>query len=413
MADRTASDFRDVEDLAVDPGMHIERFLENARAEADARHLEDVLIVDADAHHRDASYAPWHQIIPYIPDPVIRQRAEAATRSGAPATMVHGPVGDRNLGGRIQRYGLRPEDQGPEVTPDVGATKRAMDMMGIDYSILFPTILLNIGILPEVELQSALHWAYARWITERVLPREPRLRTMVALPFNDPHTCLRMVREFGERPGVVGFVVGSTFHRPAHHRDYIPLYAEIEQRGLPIGFHSTYNWQDRLTEQFNKFLSAHGIGRTLYNIVHLTNIVINGIPERFPGLRFIWIESGVAWIPFLMQRLDNEYMMRSSEAPLLKRRPSEYMREFYYTQQPLESNDLDLLEATLKAFNAETQLLYASDWPHWDFDLPSGVYDLPFLTETAKRRILGGNAAELFKLPPRPVPADPSPATGR
>ena len=50
--------------------------------------------------------------------------------------------------------------------------------------------------------------------------------------------------------------------------------------------------------------------------------------------------------------------------------------------------------------NAETQLLYASDYPHWDMDLPSVIYDLPFLSETAKRNILGGNAQRLFKLEP-------------
>jgi predicted TIM-barrel fold metal-dependent hydrolase len=48
--------------------------------------------------------------------------------------------------------------------------------------------------------------------------------------------------------------------------------------------------------------------------------------------------------------------------------------------------------------HAETQLLYASDYPHWDFDLPSTVYDLPFLSDQAKRRILGENARELFGL---------------
>ena len=60
-----------------------------------------------------------------------------------------------------------------------------------------------------------------------------------------------------------------------------------------------------------------------------------------------------------------------------------------------------MMEQTFRMMNAETQLLYASDYPHWDFDLPSSIYDLPFLTEKAKHNILGGNAARLFKLPPR------------
>ena len=51
--------------------------------------------------------------------------------------------------------------------------------------------------------------------------------------------------------------------------------------------------------------------------------------------------------------------------------------------------------------NAETQLMYASDYPHWDFDLPSTIYDLPFLTDKARHNILGGTAARLFGLQPR------------
>lgn len=115
----------------------------------------------------------------------------------------------------------------------------------------------------------------------------------------------------------------------------------------------------------------------------------------------IWIEGGLAWIPFLMQRLDHEYMLRSSEYPLLKKKPSDYMREMYYASQPMEAESMRALECTLEMINAETQLLYASDYPHWDFELPCRIWDLPFLSEKAKHNILGGSAARLFKLPPR------------
>ena len=140
----------------------------------------------------------------------------------------------------------------------------------------------------------------------------------------------------------------------------------------------------------------YSLGFSFYNILHCTNWIVNGMPERFPKLPVIWIESGLAWVPFLMQRLDSEYMMRTSEAPLLKRRPSDYMREMYYTSQPLETSNMKLTEVTFEAINAETQLLFASDWPHWDFDLPGSIMHLPFLTEKAKRNILGLNAARLF-----------------
>jgi hypothetical protein len=61
------------------------------------------------------------------------------------------------------------------------------------------------------------------------------------------------------------------------------------------------------------------------------------------------------------QRLDHEYMLRSSEYPLLKKKPSDYMRDMYYASQPMEAESMRALECTLEMINAETQLLYASD----------------------------------------------------
>jgi uncharacterized protein len=59
------------------------------------------------------------------------------------------------------------------------------------------------------------------------------------------------------------------------------------------------------------------------------------------------------------------------------------------------------MECTFDMMDAENRPLYASDYPHWDFDLPSTIWDLPFLSVKAKHNILGGTAARLFKLAPR------------
>src|SRR5262249_14443623 len=71
------------------------------------------------------------------------------------------------------------------------------------------------------------------------------------------------------------------------------------------------------------------------------------------------------------------------------------------TSQPMEMvNNRKALELTFEMINAETQLLYSSDYPHWDMDLPSTIFDLPFLSVEAKRNILGENARRLFNLEP-------------
>ena len=108
----------------------------------------------------------------------------------------------------------------------------------------------------------------------------------------------------------------------------------------------------------NRFISVHALGFMWFNMVHMTNWVINGLPERFPKLKVMWIESGLTWAYSLMQRLDHSYMMRTSDCPPLKRKPREYMREMYYSTQPMEMpEDKSLLEATFKMIKAETQLL--------------------------------------------------------
>ena len=119
------------------------------------------------------------------------------------------------------------------------------------------------------------------------------------------------------------------------------VYRAIEERGLVLSFHSGPNWGEPIFKSCNRFLV--GACARLLLLQHrsiCTNWVINGMGERFPKLPVIWIESGLAWVPFLMQRLDHEYMLRPSEAPLLKKKPSEYMRDMYYSSQPMEIQDL-------------------------------------------------------------------------
>ena len=378
-------------------GYHTTLHLENARRQAEERGFKDVLIVDADAHQlNEMTY--FQDIATYIEDEVLRYEVFNGEAGKLMYPGFRGPQ-HQSLAGRLVRYrNEHLEDLKADVPPEVEFSRREMSSIGIDYQVVFPTALLALGMHPDPGIETAMAWAYTRWLTEEILPNSPHVRTMVYLPMNQPEACLRFVERFGDDPGVVGFMVTSARYRPVHANEYMRLYGAIQERGLPLCFHAIYHQQERMFEGMNKFISVHALGFIFYNLVHITNMVVNGIPERFPRLKLLWIEGGLAWIPFLMQRLDNEYLMRSSEAPLLKKLPSEYMREMYYTSQPIENNDHALMESTFKAMNAETQLLFSSDYPHWDFNLPSTIWDLPFLSEAAKRRILGQNAWDLFGL---------------
>jgi predicted TIM-barrel fold metal-dependent hydrolase len=374
------------------------KLLAHASQQASERGYKDFPIIDVDSHHYELE--SFNEILQYMDDPVLQQLAMSASQTGQRGTgVLAASVGYQDMGGRVTRYPLRKIEKAEGGKHrDITLTKRWMDAMGTDVAVMFPTPMLQLGLHPQVEVEVALARAYNRWLTGRVLAVEPRIRSMLYLPFNDPEAALQMVKDFGQTKGVVGFMVTAARHKPVHHNAYMKIYAALEEMGLPLAFHAGYNWTDQTMGMMNRFISVHAIGFVLYNMIHLTNWVINGLPERFPKLKVIWIESGLAWLPFMMQRLDNEYMMRSSEAPALKRRPSDYMREMFFSSQPMEQTDMGALETTFRMINAETQLLYSSDYPHWDFDLPSTIYDLPFLSTKAKHNILGGNAMRAFNL---------------
>ena len=379
------------------------RLLAHARKQAHKRNFDDVVIVDVDAHHYEGEN--YDEFLPFMESDVLRQLTMSGrAKGGARAGVVPATVGYQDMGGRVTRYPLRmSEKTEPGALRDVQLGHRWMDAMSVDYSCLFPTGMLSIGLHPLKEVESDLCWAYNRWLTEKVMPEgDNRFFSMLCLPFSDPEQALRHVETFGDRKHVGGFMVTTV--RPSmavHDNAYMKVYRAMEERGLVLSFHSGPNWGDPIFKSCNRFLSAHALGFTWYNVLHCTNWVINGMGERFPKLPVVWIESGLAWVPFLMQRLDHEYMLRPSEAPLLKKKPSDYMRDMYYSSQPMEIQDYGAMECTFRMMNAETQLLYSSDYPHWDFDLPSTIWDLPFLSEKAKHNILGGTAARLFKLPPR------------
>jgi predicted TIM-barrel fold metal-dependent hydrolase len=374
--------------------------LARATRQAAERGLDKYFIVDADSHIGDG--LAWAEVLKFVENETVRDAAMFFGGGTGRSAFLNDTPGlqHQHVGGRIPHGAhLREPIADKSVPREVALSRKAMDCLALDYQIFFPSALLFLGMHPQREIEAELATAYNRWIVEHVLPHEPRMKAMLYLPFNTPEAAEATVRRFLGAPGVVGFLVTSTRYQPVHANEYMRLYAMLEEAGMPIGFHAHHNWNNEYTRNLNRFLSMHAISFVLSNMVHLTNWIINGLPERFPRLKVMWIESGLAWLPFLMQRLDHEYLMRVSEAPLLRRLPSEYIGEMYYTMQPMEATNLKLLEGTFEAIRADTQLLYASDWPHWDFDVPAKVFDLPFLDERAKRNILGYNAARVFNLP--------------
>jgi predicted TIM-barrel fold metal-dependent hydrolase len=112
------------------------------------------------------------------------------------------------------------------------------------------------------------------------------------------------------------------------------------------------------------------------------------------------IECGVAWVPSVLWRLDQDYKALRKETPWLKMLPSEYARRnIRFSTQPLERPDnLQHLWSILEAMEGRNTLLFASDYPHWDYDDVSTLH----LPPEWKPNVFGFNALEVYKRIPRP-----------
>src|SRR5207248_9071440 len=98
---------------------------------------------------------------------------------------------------------------------DIQLVRRKMESIGIDYQVVFPTPMLELGMQPDDEIEKQVSWAYSRWMTEEILPHDPKVKTMIYLPSNDADASLRAAEYFTGKPGVAGAMSTSARYKRA------------------------------------------------------------------------------------------------------------------------------------------------------------------------------------------------------
>jgi predicted TIM-barrel fold metal-dependent hydrolase len=128
------------------------------------------------------------------------------------------------------------------------------------------------------------------------------------------------------------------------------------------------------------------------------DIICGGVLERFPKLKLGFLESGVGWVGYWLDRMDSHYEKMGAMVPWLNRRPTEYFMEQCYLT-------LDPDERTLKAMceiGLDRNILWGSDYPHFDCTYPGVVAEVEkavsVLSERARRNIMTENAIRFYNL---------------
>jgi predicted TIM-barrel fold metal-dependent hydrolase len=133
----------------------------------------------------------------------------------------------------------------------------------------------------------------------------------------------------------------------------------------------------------------------------MSSLIGEGVPEKFPGLNFVFLEAGIGWVPYMMHRMNKIYRMRRSEVPLLEQTPEAYLRDqFYIGSQPLgEQDHPGDMKRIIETLGAE-MLMFATDYPHWDFDHLEELdkYLQQYFTPEERHQILYDTPIEAFDL---------------
>ena len=130
--------------------------------------------------------------------------------------------------------------------------------------------------------------------------------------------------------------------------------------------------------------------------------MFDGVFERFPRLRVAFLECGAGWVPYMMDRMDDEFEKRGTRwCPFLRRKPSEYVREgnIYFSCEVEERTLPYVIELV-----GEDRIFFASDFPH-ERARPDFLHDIPEfaqrtdLSDRVKEKILLHNARRFYRLP--------------
>lgn len=327
--------------------------------------------------------------------------------------MVLGPPGFtviRKDGSKI--YGVislpRFEDMSVAATQPE-ARLRYMDEFGLHTQILYPNVLgfagNNMMKITDVELRNFCITGYNDGVADLQRAGQRRLYPQALLPFWDIDLAVTELKRCHDRLGLTGFTMTDapeTWNLPYLNDPYWdPLWSEAQERGLPVNFHIGSGTIPALWPGLDNNRGIAAISTMLFmnNMRCLTQLIFSGLLDRFPRLKFVSVESGIGWVPFMLEACEYQMDQNMVERGGLKLRPREYFQRQIYASYWFENENAARSIELLGADN----VMFETDFPH-----PTCLYpnvreqvqaSLGGLERSVQRKVLYETAAKVYNLP--------------
>ena len=296
---------------------------------------------------------------------------------------------------------------------------KRMDEYGIHAQVIYPNVggfgsgrFLQLG---EPELMLECVQAYNDFLSDWIQSDPSRFIPIMALPFWDVEACVKEINRCVKK-GHKGILFGSetqTFGQPAlADPAWNPIWETAQELGLTINFHIASGDMSGLTAGFpgNGRQANYAKATVMFfldNSKAVMEVIVSGLCHRYPRLNFVSVESGVGWIPFVLEALDWQWLNSGckQEHPEMDLLPSEYFKRQVYGCFWFERGSA---KAAIDLIGPDN-LLYETDFPHPTSMSPGPAsyavnprdfieQTLAGLPEDALRKVLHDNAARLYHL---------------
>jgi uncharacterized protein len=374
-----------------------------------ASSIDSIPVIDVDTHFTE-------------PPDLWTSRAPARLRAAVPRVVRDEQrrdqwvAGDRNLGPVgycvIRRDGGKAGgrvtlDRFDEIHPgasDPVARLAFMDEHGIAAQILYPNVLGFTGSfvlnLEDAALRAFCVTAYNDAVAELQRQGNGRLFPQAVLPIWDLAAAVRELERCHAALGLTGIVMTDAPEAwglpTVSDRHWDPLWSAAQERGLPVNFHiggggsigTLWAGMDEAAA-----IAAMSVFADVGNIRCVANLIFSGLLDRFPRLNFVSVESGVGWLPFVLELC--EYQFDENRVTGLELRPRDYFRRQIYASYWFES---DVATAIDKL--GDDHIMFETDFPH-----PTCLYPgiraqieatLGPLPENVQRKVLHETAARVY-----------------
>lgn len=285
-----------------------------------------------------------------------------------------------------------------------------MDADGIDAEIIFPNKGLSMWATADGEFAQAQCRVWNEWAWETFGAYNDRMSPMACLATADLEGSIREIHRVAKL-GFRGLTLPAKPIWGAHdarHANYNlpvfdPLWAAVEEVGLPITFHVSTGRDPRASTGSGGAVINYAVHSLAPTMEPVANLCASGVLDRFPKIKFATIEAGIGWVAWALTAMDEAYKKHHMWVqPKLSKLPSEFFHEHGFAS--FQEDEPGLRDA--QAHGLADNFMWANDYPHhegtWPHSAAAIERTMHFLNDSERARILGLNAARLFKFP---VPA--------